>query len=232
MQSIQETIWEVVYAILPITILVLILQYTLIWLPFESVLQFLVGVVFVSTGFALFLIGVHIGLLPVGEMIGSALPKTGKVWMILLFSFILGFAITVAEPDVHVLAGYVDQVSGGEIGKWTLIIPVALGLGIFVLLSMVRIILNISIKWILIAGYILVFILALSPWMPEEFIPISFDAGGVTTGPMAVPFILAFGVGVASVLRSDDKSADGFGLVALASIGPLIAVLLLGIFYG
>lgn len=232
MQSIQETIWEVVYAILPITILVLILQYTLIWLPFESVLQFLVGVVFVSTGFALFLIGVHIGLLPVGEMIGSALPKTGKVWMILLFSFILGFAITVAEPDVHVLAGYVDQVSGGEIGKWTLIIPVALGLGIFVLLSMVRIILNISIKWILIAGYVLVFILALSPWMPEEFIPISFDAGGVTTGPMAVPFILAFGVGVASVLRSDDKSADGFGLVALASIGPLIAVLLLGIFYG
>ena len=232
MQSIQETIWEVVYAILPITILVLILQYTLIWLPFESVLQFLVGVVFVSTGFVLFLIGVHIGLLPVGEMIGSALPKTGKVWMILLFSFILGFAITVAEPDVHVLAGYVDQVSGGEIGKWTLIIPVALGLGIFVLLSMVRIILNISIKWILIAGYIIVFILALSPWMPEEFVPISFDAGGVTTGPMAVPFILAFGVGVASVLRSDDKSADGFGLVALASIGPLIAVLLLGIFYG
>ena len=232
MQSIQETIWEVVYAILPITILVLILQYTLIWLPFESVLQFLVGVIFVSTGFALFLIGVHIGLLPVGELIGSALPNTGKVWMILLFSFILGFAITVAEPDVHVLAGYVDQVSGGDIEKWTLIIPVAIGLGIFVSLSMARIILKISIKWVLIGGYALVFALALSPWMPAEFIPISFDAGGVTTGPMAVPFILAFGVGVASVLRSDDKSADGFGLVALASIGPLIAVLLLGIFYG
>ena len=232
MQTIQETIWEVVYAILPITILVLILQYTLIWLPFESVLQFLVGVIFVSTGFALFLIGVHIGLLPVGELIGSALPNTGKVWMILLFSFILGFAITVAEPDVHVLAGYVDQVSGGDIEKWTLIIPVAIGLGIFVSLSMARIILKISIKWVLIGGYALVFALALSPWMPAEFIPISFDAGGVTTGPMAVPFILAFGVGVASVLRSDDKSADGFGLVALASIGPLIAVLLLGIFYG
>lgn len=232
MQTVKETIWEVVYAILPLTVLVLILQYTLIWLPFESVLQFLVGVLFVSTGLALFLIGVHIGLLPVGEMIGSALPKTGKLWMILLFSFILGFAVTVAEPDVHVLAGYVDQVSDGAIGKWTLIFPVALGLGFFVALSMARIILNVSIKWLLITGYIVVFALALSPWMPAEFIPISFDAGGVTTGPMAVPFILAFGVGIASVLRSDDKSADGFGLVALASIGPLIAVLLLGMLYG
>jgi hypothetical protein len=232
MQSIQETIWEVVYAIMPITILVLILQYTLIWLPFSSVLQFLVGVLFVSIGFALFLIGVHIGLLPVGEMIGSALPKTGKVWMILLFSFVLGFAVTVAEPDVHVLSGYVDQVSNGEIDKWSLIIPVALGLGIFVSLSMARIILGISIKWLLFVGYTVVFGLALSPWVSEQFIPISFDAGGVTTGPMAVPFILAFGVGIASVLRSDDKSSDGFGLVALASIGPLLAVLILGIVYG
>lgn len=232
MQSVRDTIWEVAYAILPITILVLVLQYTLIWLPFEYVIQFLIGVIFVSTGLALFLIGVHIGLLPVGEMIGSSLPKTGKVWMILLFSFLLGFAVTVAEPDVHVLSGYVDQVSDGAIGKWTLILPVALGLGFFVALSMARIILKISIKWVLITGYIVVFALALSPWMPDEFIPISFDAGGVTTGPMAVPFIIAFGVGIASVLRSDDKAADGFGLVALASIGPLIAVLLLGIMYG
>lgn len=232
MNSIRDTIQEVVYAILPITILVLILQYTLIWLPTASVIQFLIGVLFVSSGLAFFLIGVHFGLLPVGEMIGSSLPKTGKVWLILLFSFILGFVVTIAEPDVHVLSEYVDQVSGGEIGKWTLIFPVALGLGIFVALSMARIILKISIKWILLAGYLVVFGLALSPWMPAEFIPISFDAGGVTTGPMAVPFILAFGIGIATVLRTDDKAADGFGLVALASIGPLIAVLLLGIIYG
>lgn len=232
MQSVKETIWEVIYAILPITILVLVLQYTLIWLPFSSVIQFLIGVLFVSVGFALFLMGVHIGLLPVGELIGSSLPKTGKLWMILLFSFVLGFAVTVAEPDVHVLSGYVDQVSGGEIGKWTLIFPVALGLGIFVALSMARIIFNISIKWMLFGGYVAVFALALSPWASEQFIPISFDAGGVTTGPMAVPFILAFGVGIASVLRSDDKTSEGFGLVALASIGPILAVLILGIVYG
>jgi len=231
MLTVKETIWEVIYAILPLTVLVLILQFTLIWLPIASLLQFLIGVIFVSLGLILFLIGVHIGLLPVGELIGSYLPQTGKVWMIILFSFILGFSVTVAEPDVHVLAGYVDQVSGGTIAKWDLILPVALGLGIFVALSMARIILKISIKWILFGGYLAVFILALSSQVPPEFIPISFDAGGVTTGPMAVPFILAFGVGVASVLRND-KSADGFGLVALASIGPILAVLILGILFG
>ncbi len=231
MQSAKETIWEVVYAILPLTILVIILQYTLFWLPIESVLQFLIGVVFVFSGLVLFLMGVHIGLLPVGEMIGSSLPQTGKVWLVLLISFILGFVVTVAEPDVHVLSGYVDMVSEGSIGKWTLIFPVALGLGVFVVLSMARIIYNISIKWLLLFGYSMVFILALLPGISEEFVPISFDAGGVTTGPMAVPFILAFGVGIASVLRRDDKSADGFGLVALASIGPIIAVLILGYIY-
>jgi hypothetical protein len=229
MQTVKDTIREVIYAVMPITILVLLLQFTLIWLPFESLIQFLIGVVFVSGGLILFLLGVHIGLLPVGEMIGSALPKTGKVWLIIVFSFVLGFAVTVAEPDVHVLSQYVDEVSGGEIGKWQLILPVALGLGIFVAMSMVRIIFNISIKWVLLGGYALVMILAFSSWVPDTFIPISFDAGGVTTGPMAVPFILAFGVGVATVLRTDDKAADGFGLVALASIGPLLAVLILGI---
>jgi hypothetical protein len=231
MQTVEETIWEVVYAVMPITILVLILQYTLIWLPTESLLQFLVGVGFVTTGLILFLLGVHIGLLPVGEMIGSSLPKTGKVWMVIIFSFVLGFAVTVAEPDVHVLSDYVAEVSEDTISKWQLILPVAVGLGIFVALSMIRIALRISIKWILFAGYSLVMILALSSWVPDEFIPISFDAGGVTTGPMAVPFILAFGVGVATVIRSDDKAADGFGLVALASIGPILAVLILGIIF-
>ncbi|MEX2351019.1 MAG: DUF1538 domain-containing protein [Balneolaceae bacterium] len=231
MTTVSETVKEVVYAILPITILVLILQFTIIWMPAQSLIQFLVGVAFVSSGLILFLLGVHLGLLPVGESIGSSLPGTGKVWLVIFFSFILGFVVTVAEPDVHVLAGYVDRVSDGAIGKWQLILPVALGLGIFVALSMVRLVLGVSIKWILFGGYTVVIALALSPWVPDEIIPVSFDAGGVTTGPMAVPFILAFGVGVASVLRSSDKSVDGFGLVALASIGPILAVLILGILF-
>lgn len=230
MQDFKETIKEVIYAVLPITLVVIILQFTIIWLPFEMFLQFLVGVVFVTVGLILFLLGVHIGLLPVGEMIGSALPKTKKLWMILFFGFFLGFVVTVAEPDVRVLANQIDLVSNGEISSNILIYSVALGVGIFVALALLRIIFNIKITHILIGGYGLAFTIA--AFTPANFIPISFDAGGVTTGPMTVPFILALGVGVASVLKGKATSSDSFGLVALASIGPILAVLILGVIYG
>lgn len=230
MQDIRDTIKEVVYAIIPITLVVTILQFTIIWLPLEMFLQFLVGVAMVSIGLILFLLGVHIGLLPVGEMVGSALPKTKKLWLILFFGFLLGFVVTVAEPDVRVLANQIDLVSNGEISSNILIYSVALGVGIFVALALLRIIFNIPITYILAISYGIVFLLA--AFTPANFIPISFDAGGVTTGPMTVPFILALGVGVASVLKGKASSSDSFGLVALASIGPILAVLLLGVIYG
>jgi hypothetical protein len=232
MQSVKETVSEVIFAILPITIAVIILQVTVIWLPLASFLQFLIGVVFVTLGLILFLLGVHIGLLPIGEMIGSATPKLGKVWFVLLVAFLLGFAVTVAEPDVRVLANYVDTVSDGSIPRSILVYTVALGLGIFLVMAMVRIIYSIPITWMLAGGYGLIFLMLALPQTPAEFVPISFDAGGVTTGPMAVPFILAFGIGVASVLGGKTASNDGFGLVALASIGPVLAVIILGIVFG
>jgi hypothetical protein len=136
----------------------------------------------------------------------------------------------VAEPDVRVLAMQVDRVSNGEISKNFLIYTVAAGVAFFVGLAMLRIILSIPISYLLVASYGLVFLLA--AFTPAHFLPVSFDAGGVTTGPMTVPFILALGVGVASVLGGKTASADGFGLVALASIGPILAVMLLGLFYG
>lgn len=231
MQIIKDTVKEVVLAVFPIAAVIVLLQFTVINMPTEYFLAFLGGLGMVTGGLILFLIGVHMGLLPVGEMIGAALPKTGKVWIVLLFSFILGFAITVAEPDVWVLAGYVDQASGGIIPRFSLILVVALGLAIFVTLSMVRIITGWSINYFLIAGYTVIFAIIFLPVSEPYFVPISFDAGGVTTGPMAVPFIIAFGVGIASVLKSKTSSQDGFGLVALASIGPVIAVLILGIIY-
>lgn len=202
----------------------------MIQLPVMDFIQFIVGVVMVGTGLVFFLLGVHIGLIPIGEMIGSVLPRTGKVWIILFVSFVLGFVVTVAEPDVRVLANYVGSVSGGEIHRYLLIYTVALGLAIFVGLAIMRIVYNVPIKYILTGGYILIFILAL--FVPDRFISISFDAGGVTTGPLAVPFILAYGVGVAAVLGGRKSSDDGFGLVALSSIGPVLAVLILGIIYG
>ncbi len=229
MRKLQEITREVLFAVLPITVLVILLQFAVMRLPLQVFLQFLVGVVMVSSGLILFLLGVHIGLLPVGEMIGSVLPRTGKAWLVVFFGLLLGFVITVAEPDVRVLALQVDMVSGGLISRNILIYAVALGVAISVGLAMMRIILNISINYMLIAGYTLVFILA--GFTPAEFVPVSFDAGGVTTGPMTVPFILALGVGVSSVLAGKTSSSDGFGLVALASIGPIIAVLLLGVIY-
>lgn len=230
MQSINETIKEVFQAILPVTVVVFLLQYTIIWLPMEDFLQFIIGTIMVSAGLIFFLMGVHVGLLPIGELIGNSLPRFGKVWLIVLISFVLGFAVTVAEPDVRVLANYVDSVSDGQVNRHILIYTVALGLALFVGMAILRIIYNIPIKYILTGGYGLVFLLA---WfVPESFISISFDAGGVTTGPLAVPFILAYGVGVAAVLGGRKSTDDGFGLVALASIGPVLAVLILGMIYG
>jgi hypothetical protein len=229
MQNLKETANEVILAVMPIAGVIFLLQFSIIWLPWSSFIQFIIGLVLVTIGLILFLIGVHVGLLPIGELIGAALPRSGKLWMVLLFSFILGFAATVAEPDVRVLATQVDTVSEGGISKNILIYSVALGLAFFVALAMLKIVFNIPIIYLLTGGYIAVFILA---WFtPASFIPISFDSGGVTTGPMAVPFILALGVGVASVLRGKSASTDGFGLVALASIGPILAVLVLGIFF-
>ncbi|WP_163969369.1 DUF1538 domain-containing protein [Oceanobacillus halotolerans] len=230
MDNIKDTIMEVVLSILPLTIVITILQFTLIWLPTDIFLQFLIGVLMVGIGLILFLLGVNIGLLPVGEMIGAALPKTKKLSIIVFFGFLLGFVVTLAEPDVRVLSSQVDQVSGGGIPKSVLILAVALGVGIFVGLAMLRIVFNINIAYLLAGGYGLVFLLA--AFTPATFVPISFDSGGVTTGPLTVPFILALGVGVASVLRGKSSSGDGFGLVALASIGPILAVLLLGVIYG
>ncbi|MGO4889218.1 DUF1538 domain-containing protein [Anaerobacillus sp. MEB173] len=230
MQNIKDTVKEVVYAILPLSLVVIILQYTIIGMPMETFLQFIVGIIMVSVGLILFLLGVHIGLLPIGEMIGAALPKMGKAWLVVFFGFLLGFVATIAEPDVRVLAMQVDFVSDGIISSSILIYTVALGVAIFVGLAMLRIILNVPITYLLVGGYGLVFLLA--AFTPAHFVPISFDAGGVTTGPMTVPFILALGVGVASVLKGKSASTDGFGLVALASIGPILAVLVLGVIYG
>lgn len=228
MPQIKGTMLEVFYAVLPVTIVVFILQ-ILLRSPIEIFGQFLIGVLMVALGLILFLLGVHLGLLPIGETIGAGLPKTGKAWIIVLFGFLLGFVVTVAEPNIRILATQVDVVSNGAIPKNILVYTVAIGVAIFIGLAMLRIIAGIPMKYLLVVGYSLVFILA--AFTPAAFVPLSLDAGGVATGPMIVPFILALGVGVASVLKGKRASTDGFGLVALAFLGPVLAVLLLGVIY-
>ena len=230
MDSIKRTVLEVISAVIPVTLVVVILQLTLMKVPLATLLQFLVGVLLVASGLILFLLGVQLGVLPMGESMGEALAKTGKLWIILLFGLVLGFAVAIAEPNVRILAAQIEFVSAGAIPTNLLIYCIALGVAFSVGLAMLRLVLRIPITRLLAVGFGLIFLLALVA--PAQYFPVSFDAGGLTTGPLVIPFILSLGVGVASVLRGGDAAAEGFGMVGLVYIGPVLAVLLLGVIYG
>ena len=230
LDDVKEIVLEVLQAIGPIVVVVIFIQLFIINTPLTLLWQFLTGALLVTAGLLLFLIGVRISLLPIGEMIGSELVTRGSLFFLLVAAFIFGFVITVAEPDVRVLAHQVDFASSGAIGTNLLVIAVALGVGFFVSLAILRILLGIPIKYLLAAGYLLVLLLSFKT--PPAFMAISFDAGGVTTGPMAVPFILALGVGATSVLGGKSEVSETFGLIGLASIGPVLGVMLLGVIYG
>jgi len=229
MSELKKEFLEVLQAVLPITGVVILLQVFLISMPWEEFARFGLGVLLVMAGLFLFLQGVKIGLLPMGEAIGAELPKRGSLIFLLFFAFILGFTVTMAEPDVWVLSGYVDTASHGMVSKYILVLFVSIGVALFVSLAMLRIVLNVPIAYILAGGYCL--ILILSYFTPPDFVPVSFDAGGVTTGPVTVPFILALGLGVTAVLGGRSSYTDGFGLIGLASIGPVLSVMVLGIIY-
>lgn len=230
MEDIKEILLEVLQAIGPIVVVISLIQFFIIRTPISLFWQFLAGAILVTAGLFLFLVGVRVSLLPIGEMVGSRLTSHGSLLLLLVAAFIFGFIITVAEPDVRVLAHQVDIASGGAIDSGILIISVALGVGFFVSLAILRILMGIPIIYLLATGY--VFVVVLSFFTPPGFVAISFDAGGVTTGPMAVPFILALGVGATSVLGGKSTVADTFGLIGLASIGPVIGVMILGVIFG
>lgn len=218
---------EVCTAIAPIALLILCILPLIPGITPDEYLRFVAGTVMVILGITLFLIGVKIGLLPMGEAIGSEIPRTGSIPLIIAIAFFFGLLATIAEPDVRVLATMIQDVSDGSIDKTTLILVIATGVGFFVATAILRIIYAVPITYLLTAGYglILILVLVSSP----TYIPIAFDAGGVTTGPITVPFILSLGIGVTSVLGGRSTLADGFGLIGLASIGPILGVLILGV---
>ena len=186
--------------------------------------SFLMGAVLLIAGMAFFTLGADTAMTPIGTKVGSCITKSRKVWMIVFVSFLLGVIITISEPDLQVLANQVPNIPNAA-----LIGTVALGVGIFLVIAMLRILFGISLNILLIGFYIVVFMLAM--FVPKNFWAVAFDSGGVTTGPMTVPFIMALGVGV-SAIRSDRHAGnDSFGLVALCSIGPILAVLVLGLLY-
>ena len=226
MNPLKELIVEVIYSVVPIAFLMLIIQ-LLMRFPLGDVVQFLLGTFFVFLGLLMFFLGTKIGIVPIGEMIGEYLPQAGKLARLLLIGGLLGFAITIAEPDVQILATQVDMVSNGYIPKILLIGAVAMGIGVYISIALFRLIKNIPIKYVLIVSYLIVFLLALVT--PPDFLPVALDSGGVTTGPIVVPFIVALGIGIAGVFGGKRTS---FGFVGLASVGPILAVMLLGVIFG
>lgn len=213
-----------VFSVLPIIILVLITCFTIAPVTPDLMLSFIIGAVLLIVGMAFFELGAEMAMTPIGKLIGTRMTKTKNLWIILLLSFILGVMITISEPDLQVLA-----VNVPHINTTVLILTVAIGVGIFMIICMLRIIFGVQLRWLLLGFYALIFLLAFMS--DANYLSIAFDSGGVTTGPMTVPFIMALGVGVAYV-RSDQKAEeDSFGLVALCSTGPILAVMILGFLY-
>jgi hypothetical protein len=188
--------------------------------------RFLLGAMLSICGMMLLFVGVDQGILPMGRFIGAELPKKGSLMLILAVAFSLGFATTVAEPDVLVLSGQIDAVSSGTMSGRTVLYVIAFGLAILTALAMARIIFGWPMKYMLAAVYTL--ILLLSFFAPAEFIPLAFDSGSVTTGVLSAPVVIALAIGLSSVLAGRSAVSDGFGLLGFASVGPIIAILLLG----
>ncbi len=222
--KLREKLAESLQAVLPIVCIVLVLCFSIAPISPSILLSFLMGAVMIVLGLMFFTLGAETSMTPMGERVGGAMTRSKKLWLMVVLGFILGFIITISEPDLQVLAQQVPSIPNSAI-----VLSVAVGVGIFLVVALVRMLFGIPLPHLLVGLYIVVF--ALTPFVPNSFMAVAFDSGGVTTGPMTVPFIMALGVGI-SAIRSDRHAAnDSFGLVALCSVGPILAVMILGMVY-
>ena len=217
--KLKEKLKESLTSVLPITLIVLALSLTLVPMEVGTLALFLAGAALLILG-----MGAEMAMTPLGRGLGTGMIRTKKLWLIVLGCFFMGFIITVAEPDLQVLANQV-----ASIPNKVLIYTIAVGVGLFLVLAFLRIYFKVRLSTLLMLLYGL--LLAVSFFAPAEFVPVAFDSGGVTTGPMTVPFIMTLGVGFCAVRTDRDSANDSFGLIALCSIGPILMVLLLSIFY-
>ena len=206
------------------SVMALLLCFTITPISNSMLVSFAFGAILLTVGMAFFTLGADTAMTPIGNKVGACITKSKKLWVITFISFLLGVIITISEPDLQVLANQVPTIPNAVI-IWS----VALGVGVFLVIAMLRILIGISLSWLLLGFYGIVFLLATQ--VPKDFWAVAFDSGGVTTGPMTVPFIMALGVGVSSIRSDRHAGDDSFGLVALGSIGPIIAVLVLGLVY-
>lgn len=223
--KLSEKLHEAISSVAPVTIIVLLLTFTAAPIPSGMLPSFLIGAVMLIVGMALFTLGSETAMTPMGEYVGQSMTKSRNLPLIVIVSFIVGLMVTISEPDLTVLANQIPSIP-----NFTLIVSVGVGVGVFLVIAMLRILFAIKLRTLLIIFYIIVF--GLSFLVSPQFLAVSFDSGGVTTGPMTVPFIMALGVGVASI-RSDSKAeGDSFGLVSLCSVGPILSVMILGLVFG
>lgn len=219
-----EKLKEALKATLPIIGIVLLLSFSMTPVPPSILLLFLFGAVLLIIGMMFFTLGAELAMTPIGEKVGTRMANTGKLVIVLFLCFLLGFVITVSEPDLQVLAEQVPSIP-----NQILILAVASGVGLFLVAAMLRMLFSIPLAPLLIAFYTIVF--ALAAFVPKDFLAVAFDSGGVTTGPMTVPFIMALGIGFSAVRSDKHAEEDSFGLISLCSIGPILASLLLGLLY-
>ncbi|MCL1823685.1 MAG: DUF1538 domain-containing protein [Oscillospiraceae bacterium] len=223
-EKLIETTKGALVSVLPISAVVYILSVTIVPIPIGTLALFIFGAILLIVGMGLFILGVDMFLVTLGEDFGATMTKSKKAILVVIVSLIMGFIITVAEPALQVQAKLVPGIP-----DMTLIFTVSAGVGIFLLIGVFRILLRIPLSILLAVMYIGVMILSI--FVPDNFAAVAFDSGGVTTGPVTVPFIMAMGLGLASVRGDKEAREDSFGLVALGSIGPIISVMILGLFY-
>ena len=222
--GLEKKFRESLGAVLPIVLIVVLLSLAFAPMPSGILLSFLFGGLLLIVGMTFFSLGAELAMETMGGRLGAYITGSKKLWLVLSCGFLLGFMITVSEPDLQVLANQVPSIP-----NMVLILSVAAGVGIFMVISVLRMLFGIPLRTMLIACYALVFILVC--FVPQDFLAVAFDSGGVTTGPMTVPFIMSFGVGIAAIRSDRHASDDSFGLVALCSIGPIITVLILGLIF-
>ena len=222
--KLKEKLLEALKAVLPIVGIVAVLCFSVAPISPSILLCFLLGAVMIVLGMMFFTLGAEASMTPMGERVGTAVTRSRKLPVIVLMGFLLGFLITISEPDLQVLAGQVPAVP-----NLTLILSVAAGVGVFLVVALLRMLFGVALPPMLVFFYAVVFVLAF--FVPRDFLAVAFDSGGVTTGPMTVPFIMALGVGISAIRNDRHAADDSFGLVALCSIGPILAVLILGMIF-
>lgn len=223
-ENVKLKIKEALSSIVPITLIVAILSFTITPLATDVIVEFIIGAIMLVIGTGFFTLGAEMSMSIIGERIGADIAKRKNIFLILAILIILGTVVTIAEPDLKVLAEQITSVPSNLI-----IGVVGLGVGVFLSIAFLRVVLKIKLKYALLFFYSIVFVLAF--FVPKEFLAMAFDSGGATTGPMAVPFIIAFGIGISSIRSEKNSESDSFGMVALCSIGPILATMILGMVY-